>query len=107
MWVIRARVDAACRRWITTRPLAGSNHYPLRVRAAPSSACDAHPHTPDPHQPSRRSALAAHARIYLNMMSPVIGLRGTSRLMAMLVLFGLALIVVLCAILLSTQPAAA
>jgi hypothetical protein len=36
----------------------------------------------------------------------VIGLRGTSRLMAMLVLFGLALIVVLCAILLSTQPAA-
>jgi hypothetical protein len=41
------------------------------------------------------------------MMSPVIGLRGTSRLMAMLVLFGLALIVVLCAILLSTQPAAA
>jgi hypothetical protein len=35
------------------------------------------------------------------------GLRGTSRLMAMLVLFGLALIVVLCAILLSTQPSAA
>jgi hypothetical protein len=40
------------------------------------------------------------------MMSPVLGLRGTSRLMAMLVLFGLALIVVVCAILLSTQPAA-
>jgi hypothetical protein len=41
------------------------------------------------------------------MMSPVLGLRGTSRLMAMLVLFGLALILVVCAILLSTQPAAA
>jgi hypothetical protein len=37
----------------------------------------------------------------------VLGLRGTSRLMAMLVLFGLALILVVCAILLSTQPAAA
>jgi hypothetical protein len=41
------------------------------------------------------------------MMSPVLGLRGTSRLMALLVLFGLALILVLCAVLLSMQPAAA
>jgi hypothetical protein len=41
------------------------------------------------------------------MMIPVLGLRGTNRLLALLVLFGLALIFVLCAILLSIQPAAA
>jgi hypothetical protein len=35
------------------------------------------------------------------------GLRGTSRLVTLLVLFGLALILVLCVMLLSTQPSAA
>jgi hypothetical protein len=34
------------------------------------------------------------------------GLRGTSRLVATLVLFGLALIAILCVIVLSTQPTA-
>jgi hypothetical protein len=34
----------------------------------------------------------------------MMGLRGTNRLMAMLVVFGLALVAVLCIILLSTQP---
>jgi hypothetical protein len=38
------------------------------------------------------------------MISPVLGLRGTNRLVTLLVLFGFALILVLCAILLSTQP---
>jgi hypothetical protein len=41
------------------------------------------------------------------MISPVLGLRGTSRLVGLLVLFGLALILVLCVVLLSTQPSAA
>jgi hypothetical protein len=35
------------------------------------------------------------------------GLRGTSRLFMLLVLFGLALVLVLCVMLLSTQPSAA
>jgi hypothetical protein len=35
------------------------------------------------------------------------GLRATSRLVTLLVLFGLALILVLCVLLLSTQPSAA
>jgi hypothetical protein len=39
------------------------------------------------------------------MISPVmLGLRGTNRLIAMLVVFGLALVAVLCIIVLSTQP---
>jgi hypothetical protein len=37
----------------------------------------------------------------------VLGLRGTNRLVALLVIFSLALILVFCAILLSTQPASA
>ena len=36
----------------------------------------------------------------------MLGLRGTNRLIAMLVVFGLALVAVLCIILLSTQPTA-
>jgi hypothetical protein len=34
----------------------------------------------------------------------MLGLRGTNRLIAMLVVFGLALVAVLCIIVLSTQP---
>jgi hypothetical protein len=37
----------------------------------------------------------------------VLGLRGTNRLVALVVVFGLALILVFCAILLSIQPASA
>jgi len=37
----------------------------------------------------------------------MMGLKGTSRLITLLVLFGLALILVLCVMLLSTQPSAA
>jgi hypothetical protein len=37
----------------------------------------------------------------------MLGLRGTSRLVALMVLFGLALIVLVCVILLSTQPVSA
>jgi hypothetical protein len=37
----------------------------------------------------------------------VLGLRGTNRLVALLVLFSLALILIICAILLSIQPASA
>jgi hypothetical protein len=40
------------------------------------------------------------------MISPIVGLRGTSWLVAMLVVFGLALVAVLCVIFLSTQPVA-
>jgi hypothetical protein len=41
------------------------------------------------------------------MMSPVMGLKGTSRVFTLLVLLGLALVLVLCVMLLSTQPSAA
>jgi hypothetical protein len=41
------------------------------------------------------------------MMSAMLGLRGTNRLVALLVLFGLALILLVCVVLLSTQPTAA
>jgi hypothetical protein len=37
----------------------------------------------------------------------MIGLRGTSRLVALVIVFGLALILLVCVILLSTQPSAA
>jgi hypothetical protein len=37
----------------------------------------------------------------------MLGLRGTSRLLGLVVVFGLALILLVCVILLSTQPAAA
>jgi hypothetical protein len=40
------------------------------------------------------------------MISPIMGLRGTNRLIAMLVVFGLALVAILCVIFLSTQPVA-
>jgi hypothetical protein len=41
------------------------------------------------------------------MMTLVLGLRGTNRLVGFLVLFSLVLIVILCAILFSIQPASA
>src|SRR5512133_2138918 len=50
--------DAACLRWLATRDLAGSHHYPLRPRTAPSSTCGAPAHAPNPHQPSSCQALS-------------------------------------------------
>jgi hypothetical protein len=41
------------------------------------------------------------------MISPILGLRGTGIVFALVVLFGLALIVLLSVIFLSTQPASA